>query len=223
MANIPEEYQYFYASSNAECHHAFLVQPLFELLNEVKAISPAKTRVLDLGCGNGSMSNVIAQNGYDVVGVEPSEQGVKIAQSNFPNCQFFQASINQFPYQNFSHQFDVVVAIEVIEHLVYPRELMRIAKQCLKPGGRLIISTPYHGYVKNLVLALTGKLDGHFTVLWDGGHIKFFSVETMTAMLISEGFADIRFKFTGRLPLFWKSMLCTSSPSLNGSTSKINS
>jgi hypothetical protein len=38
------------------------------------------------------------------------------------------------------------------------------------------VSTPYHGYHKNLGLALSGKMDAHFTALWEGGHIKFFSI-----------------------------------------------
>jgi hypothetical protein len=54
-------------------------------------------------------------------------------------------------------------------------------------------------------------MDNHFTVLWDGGHIKFFSVPTMTALLKSENCTNIKFKFAGRFPYLWKSMLCSCS------------
>jgi hypothetical protein len=54
-------------------------------------------------------------------------------------------------------------------------------------------------------------MDQHFTVLWDGGYVKFFSVATMTALLESEGFTNLKFKFAGRIPYLWKSMLCSSS------------
>jgi 2-polyprenyl-6-hydroxyphenyl methylase/3-demethylubiquinone-9 3-methyltransferase len=37
-----------------------------------------------------------------------------------------------------------------------------------------VISTPFHGYWKNIALAVSGKFDDHFTALWNGGHIKFF-------------------------------------------------
>ncbi|EFA71944.1 Methyltransferase domain protein [Raphidiopsis brookii D9] len=63
--------------------------------------------------------------------------------------------------------------------------------------------------MKNLALAISGKMDKHFTALWDGGHIKFFSVVTMKSLLISEGYEDIKFKFAGRIPYLWKSMLCS--------------
>jgi len=173
-----------------------------------------KYRILDLGCGNGSLSNLIAQEGYQVVGVEKSKSGVNLAQENFPNCKFIQGSIYNLPYDKLGDKFDMVIATEVIEHLFYPKELVRAAKKCLKPQGRLIITTPYHGYFKNLILALTGKMDSHFTVLWDNGHIKFFSVATLTKLLVSEGYTDIKFNFAGRFPWLWKSMICSSTPLL---------
>ena len=76
--------------------------------------------------------------------------------------------------------FDVAIATEVIEHLVRPHNLPGFAKQLLRPGGPLIISTPYHGYLKNLVLALSNKWDSHLTPLWDGGHIKMWSRKTLS-------------------------------------------
>jgi 2-polyprenyl-6-hydroxyphenyl methylase/3-demethylubiquinone-9 3-methyltransferase len=77
----------------------------------------------------------------------------------------------------------------------------------LKPGGCLVISTPYHGYVKNLALAITGKLESHFTVLWDYGHIKFWSKQTLYHLLVEAGFVIQRFRGAGRIPYLWKSMI----------------
>ncbi len=144
------------------------------------------------------------------MGVDTSAPGIPISRQSFPECQFLQADIYELPDTDMVHSFDVVLAVEVLEHLLYPKELAKNAKKCLKPGGRLIISTPYHGYLKNLALALTGKLEKHFTVLWDNGHINFFWLDTMTKLLTSEGYTDIKFKFAGRCPYFWKSMLCSS-------------
>jgi 2-polyprenyl-3-methyl-5-hydroxy-6-metoxy-1,4-benzoquinol methylase len=96
----------------------------------------------------------------------------------------------------------------VIEHLFDPKQLIRQAKSFLKPGGSIILTTPFHGYWKNLALSLSGKMDPHFTVLWDVGHIKFFSVPTLTKLLRTEGATDIQFRFAGRYPFLWKSMLC---------------
>ena len=121
---------------------------------------------------------------------------------NFPACHFLQGSIYDLPYAKLENYFDVVISVEVIEHLFYPRELLKAAKRCLKPNGQLILTTPYHGYWKNLVLSLSGKMDAHFHVLWDGGHIKFFSVKTLRSLLKAEGYTDINFQFAGRYPFF---------------------
>ena len=103
--------------------------------------------------------------------------------------------------------FDAVLSTEVVEHVYSPRQWAAAAYASLKPGGVLICSTPYHGYLKNCALALSGKLDAHFTALWDGGHIKFWSRRTLTALLQEAGFQVVSFRGAGRWPWLWKSML----------------
>lgn len=211
MQTLASQYQYAYLDGESSHHHAYLLPPLLEMLSELKRSGQQKLRVLDLGCGNGSLSHRIAQQGYEVVGVEDSEQGVAIARQTFPDCHFIHASVYELPFAELENSFDIVLSAEVIEHLLYPRELVRAAKKCLKPNGHLIVTTPYHGYLKNLVLALLGKMDQHFDPLWDGGHIKFFSVSTLRELLATENYTDIQFKFSGRVPFLWKSMLCSCS------------
>lgn len=211
MTQTHKEYEYPYQDSSLTNAHSFLMSPLLSLLPVKDNSQKEKLRILDLGCGNGSLSHVIAEQGYEVFGIEESKQGVAIAHQSFPNCNFIQSSIYELPDAKLRNSFDLVLSVEVIEHLLYPRELVRAAKKCLKPNGRLILTTPYHGYFKNLVMALSGKMDKHFHVLWDGGHIKFFSVATMTTLLKEEGYTDINFKSAGRLPYLWKSMLCSCS------------
>jgi 2-polyprenyl-3-methyl-5-hydroxy-6-metoxy-1,4-benzoquinol methylase len=105
--------------------------------------------------------------------------------------------------------FDLVISVEVIEHVYEPRTLLAQAREVLRPGGRFVITTPYHGYLKNLLIAGLGKSDAHYNPLWDGGHIKFWSRKTLSAALREAGFEDIRFYGAGRVPYFWKSMILT--------------
>lgn len=210
MKKNSSDYTYYYTNDRPRYHHAYLLSPLLEMLVKLESTSQTKLRVLDLGCGNGSFSHAIAEHGCEVVGIDTSAPGIGISRQSFPECEFIQADIYDLPDIDLLHSFDVVLAIEVIEHLLYPKELAKAAKKCLKPGGSLILSTPYHGYFKNLALAISGKMDGHFTVLWDNGHVKFFSVATLTKLLETEGYTDIEFKFAGRFPYLWKSMLCSS-------------
>jgi 2-polyprenyl-6-hydroxyphenyl methylase/3-demethylubiquinone-9 3-methyltransferase len=74
-------------------------------------------------------------------------------------------------------------------------------------GGVAVVSTPYHGYWKNLVLALAGQTDKHYTALWDHGHIKFWSMDTLGQLLREAGFKSIEFRRVGRIPTLAKSMI----------------
>jgi len=163
--------------------------------------------VLDIGCGNGALCRELANRGYEVVGCEPSADGVRLAQRAAPELVFHQLGVDDEPSAVGNESFDVAIATEVIEHVVRPRNLPRFAKQLLRPGGHLIVSTPYHGYLKNLVLALTNKWDAHLNPFWDGGHIKFWSRKTLSQLLSEADFRVVRFIGAGRLPFLWKSMI----------------
>ena len=72
-------------------------------------------------------------------------------------------------------------------------DLAKTLYDLAESSGTAIVSTPYHGYWKNLALAITGRMDAHFTALWDHGHIKFWSMKTLGALLFEAGFRDISF------------------------------
>ena len=164
--------------------------------------------VIDLGCGNGAMASRLLDLGCKASGVDASATGIAIANQQHPG-HFHVADFSggRLPLAIADHRFDVALSTEVIEHLYDPRALLKMARSALQPGGLLLVTTPFHGYFKNLALAATGKLDGHFTVLWDGGHIKFFSRRTLTTLLEQEGFHVVEFRGAGRWPYLWKSMV----------------
>jgi 2-polyprenyl-6-hydroxyphenyl methylase/3-demethylubiquinone-9 3-methyltransferase len=167
-----------YGWDNARPHtEAYLHKPLHKLLQRfarnLDGVSDAP-RVLDLGCGNGYLVQKLHQWGYQPVGVDPSASGIDEARRRAPALSFHQAAAT--PEQLASLHlppFDAVVSTEVVEHCYSPSQWAAAAHASLRPGGVLICSTPYHGYLKNSALALSGKLDAHFTALWEGGHIKF--------------------------------------------------
>jgi 2-polyprenyl-6-hydroxyphenyl methylase/3-demethylubiquinone-9 3-methyltransferase len=103
--------------------------------------------------------------------------------------------------------FDIVVSTEVVEHLYAPKAYIKGCFSALKPGGRIICTTPYHGYLKNLTLSLMGKWDDHANPLWDGGHIKLWSRNTLGRLLSLGGFQNIQFTGAGRLPWLWMTMV----------------
>lgn len=169
---------------------------------------PDGARVLDIGCGNGWWLGQFQQRGCTVVGVDASEEGIAIARRTYPDGRFYQTLAGEDLLERIDEApFDLVLSTEVVEHVYSPQEWAAGCLAALRPGGRLICSTPYHGYVKNLALALAGKWDRHLTALTEGGHIKFFSRDTLGRLLTDAGFRNIRFVGAGRLPLLWKSMV----------------
>ncbi len=163
-------------------------------------------RLFDLGCGNGSVGAAFAMEGWDVTGVDPSYEGIAQARKAYPALQLEEGSA----YDDLATKygcFPAVVSLEVVEHVYAPRDYARTLFNLVEPSGVAIISTPYHGYLKCLALAVSGKMDRHFTALWDHGHIKFWSVRTLTALLTEVGFRDIRFHRVGRISALAKSMI----------------
>lgn len=165
--------------------------------------------VCDLGCGNGHISGRLATLGYEVTGIDASKSGVQLAQRTYPQANFIEALIDRDLKEKIEQpEFDLVLSSDVIEHLYRPSDLLETAQSLLKPAGHVLIGTPYHGYLKNLAIAATGRMDAHFSALHDGGHIKFFSVKTLSSLMRSHGFEDLSFTFYGRAPFLWKNMIC---------------
>lgn len=196
-----------YRFNSAEGSHtrAYLWPVVFKEFDRAVAGGAAK-RAFDLGCGNGALAAELAQRGFAVAGVDPSADGIAIARRAHPQHRLEPGSTADDLAGRFG-TFPLVVSLEVVEHVYEPRLFARRAFELLEPGGTAVISTPYHGYLKNLLLAATGKLDAHFTALWDGGHIKFWSVKTLGQLLREAGFRKIFFHRVGRVAPLAKSMI----------------
>jgi len=94
-----EECKYHYSNSHQTYAHQYLRPTLVKLIKESLRSQSAKVRILELGCGNGNFCGVLSEYGYDVVGVEPSEEGVSIAAKAYPNCSFTNGNIYDLPYE----------------------------------------------------------------------------------------------------------------------------
>jgi len=194
--------QYRWNKAAASSVHDYIIAPILSFLPPGRQL-----KIADLGCGNGFLAGILAQREHCVTALDSSEDGIRIAKETYPSLDFRCLSVYEDLPSHIGTDFDVVISSEVIEHLYDPHKFLKNAFDILKPNGALILTTPYHGYLKNLALAIAGKLDNHFTVDWDCGHIKFFSVRTLSLMVEKHGFVNIRFKFVGRVLLLWKSMV----------------
>jgi 2-polyprenyl-3-methyl-5-hydroxy-6-metoxy-1,4-benzoquinol methylase len=181
----------------------YIQAPLLSLLDKNQ-----NNCILDLGCGNGYLVNYLISQGYNAYGTDASVEGITIARRTNPDRFFIQdLSTGKLPPGLQDLQFDTIISTEVIEHLYDPEGFIKFCKQALNGKGEIILSTPYHGYLKNLTLSLFNKWDSHLGPTWLGGHIKFWSRATLSKLLINNEFTFVSFKGCGRFPYFWKSMI----------------
>jgi 2-polyprenyl-3-methyl-5-hydroxy-6-metoxy-1,4-benzoquinol methylase len=204
MDNVTSDYSYESPEPTWSSH--YLWPPVRDIvLSNLKSGGT----IMDIGCGNGATAAMLIEQGFSVTGVDPSTTGIHAAEKACPEARFAQRSAYDDLASEFG-EFDAVISLEVVEHCYWPRKFASNVFALLRPGGLAVISTPFHGYWKNLALALTGKFDAHWSPLWDGGHIKFWSENTLHVLLEEAGLVDVSFRRIGRIPALAKSMIATS-------------
>lgn len=111
--------------------------------------------ILDFGCGRGRFLSMLSfLNFSEVAGADLMDRPLELP----PTYRWVQADLNhQLNLE--SESFDVIVAIEVIEHLENPRSVVRELRRLLKPGGHLIMSTPNNESFRALLSLI---IKGHF-------------------------------------------------------------
>lgn len=169
------------------------------LLREELGQTSAK-RVLDAGCGVGTIVAALAAEGFDASGIDISPSAIKLARRTHPQRSFTAHSVEDLPWPIQENSVDAVVAFELIEHLLRPRRLLEGARTALARGGHIALTTPYHGLLKNLALASLG-FERHFAV--EGDHIRFFTDGELRRLLEETGFRVERTIHFGRWPGVW--------------------
>lgn len=185
---------------------AYLVDVLLKVLGENVTEARGADRILDLGCGDGLLDQYLSVKGYTVLGVDADKLKIRAAKSRDPNGLYAVGSAYEKLHDSYG-TFHAVISVEVVEHLFDPQRFADTVSSLLEPGGVAVISTPYHGYVKNLLLAVFGLMDRHFTALWPGGHIKFWSVKTLSELLSRSGLIVEQVIRVGRVPPLARSMV----------------
>jgi len=156
--------------------------------------------VLDLGCGGGKFTSWILQAGYTAQGMDISNNALELAKRNNPNISFeLLEPDGSIPAQD--SKFAAVWCTEVIEHILDVNTFLFEIRRILKPGGILILTTPYHGLLKNLLIVLF-KFDKHFDP--ESSHIRYFDKKALSRCLDKAGFSPLNWSGIGRFYLLWR-------------------
>jgi SAM-dependent methyltransferase len=126
--------------------------------------------VLDVGCGPGYLSSLLAERGFHVTGIE--QPGPYTA--NFPaKVRLVQADL-EAGLPPLDSTFDYILCADILEHLRRPADLLRQLRGVLSPGGTVIASLPNSGNVWFRLNILFGRFPQDDKGLFDRTHLRFY-------------------------------------------------
>lgn len=141
---------------------------------------PASARVLDVGCGTGSITlraNQGTQN--EVVALEPDGVRAAIARSRGIDVH------NRFLDESFlttQDPFDVVMMSDVLEHVATPAQFLQLAISALKPNGLILASVPNVAHWSVRIHLLRGRFDYAPTGIMDATHLRWFTQSSIRSL-----------------------------------------
>ena len=193
MQILNKNFDYDWIKNNTS-HHNYLIK---SIINILKRNNTSNIELLDVGCGNGVLTSQLSKFFKHTTGIDLSAKGIELAKKlETEKCTFKNIGIDELINNKKKYKF--ISSFEVIEHQYLPDDFLNKINQLLDNDGIFLLSTPYNGYIKNLIISILGKNDWHYNPLWRHGHIKFFSTKTLTQLLQSCDFKIISKHFSGR-------------------------
>ena len=181
------------------------------------------SRVLDIGCGEGSLLRRFEGKFEELYGLDVAPSCLREAEQKVK--EFCPAEVSKFSFTEANADeclpfpddyFDVVTCIAVIEHVFDVFFLVKEVHRVLKPGGYVIAEVPNIAYLKYRISFLLGKLPVTSSpynwqeIGWDGGHIHYFTMEKFCWLFEQQGFKIEKKTGSGFLAKFrnwWPSLL----------------
>jgi ubiquinone/menaquinone biosynthesis C-methylase UbiE len=148
--------------------------------------------VLDLGCGAGVFTGLIAGvvGAENVIGADVARAALQRARNHEPQLRFEQVPFDG-PLPFADNSFELVWASEVIEHVADTARWLSELRRTLKPGGKVLITTPAHGRLR-LLLGGIGRYSEPL-----GDHLHLYDRQTLRQLLEEFGFSEVRVKGLG--------------------------
>jgi 2-polyprenyl-6-hydroxyphenyl methylase / 3-demethylubiquinone-9 3-methyltransferase len=173
---------------------------------DTRSVRPFKgLMLLDIGCGGGLLSEPLARLGFAVTGIDPSPKNVAIATAHAAAgaLQVDYTCTTAEALGGTSREFDVVLNMEVIEHVADVRGFVRACSKLVRPGG-LIFTATLNRTLKSLALA---KIGAEYILRWlpPGTHDwnRFIEPRTLCRILEESGLNPLKTQGVAFDPLAW--------------------
>jgi methionine biosynthesis protein MetW len=160
---------------------------------------PLKSRILDVGCGTGSVSEVVGeQRQASIIGVEPDAERASTARAR--GLTVYHGFLTE-DFIKAHEPFDIILFADVLEHLPDPAGIVQIAKQGLKKGGSVVASVPNvaHWFVRTELLG--GNFNYQDCGIMDATHLRWFTEATFRSFWERLGFSVTGFDYTVNIDL----------------------
>lgn len=170
--------------------------PLLELLPRKKM-----GRLLDCGCGSGDNARILCSWGWEVTGITISPLERNVARKY---CSLVEiADLEHGIPSSVGKNYDVVLMSHILEHLVYPQNLIKDARKVLSPDGMIAVALPNVLMYPNRLRLLKGQFEYTAGGVMDETHVRFYTFKTGAELLRSNGLKVIISHQEGTFPL-WK-------------------
>lgn len=158
----------------------------------------AGDRVLDIGCGDGRFTRALVDAGCEALGIDVAQEPLRRAHARDSGLDLRRVEPDR-PLPLGDASFDAVWASEVIEHIPDTASWLSEVRRVLRPGGRLLLSTPAHDRLMLIGIALLGAA---FARRFDprGDHLRFYTRRTLRELLEDFRFVEVRICGLGGVP-----------------------
>lgn len=163
--------------------------------------APGGSLVLDFGAGEGALSERLFDMGYKVIAADKDAGNFKSKNCDFFSINFDQPDEVDIFVQKHANLFDVVLGVEVIEHVQDQWKYIRQLMAMVKPGGIVLITTPNTtSWLSRIVFLLTGRFHQFADADLNYGHINPVSPWEMDLIMKDAGATNIEIRSAGTLP-----------------------
>jgi SAM-dependent methyltransferase len=168
---------------------------------EIEPLLPENTeRILELGCGSGATIKWLrgVRNVQFAAAIELNTQAAALARNSID--QVVSVDFENHPVDFEPKSFDLILALDVLEHLTDPWDAVARLHAFLKPGGSLIASIPNVGHYEVLVPLLGGKFEYTVDGILDRTHLRFFTEPSAAALMESSGLQVSQTDYVYKVP-----------------------
>lgn len=185
------------------------VPDLFGVHRKLVDSIPSGSLVLDVGCATGYLARELTKKDCQVVGIEKDKQSVRLAGRYLKRVIAGDVEDPKTLAKLDSTKFDTIILADILEHLRDPLCTLKEIKHYLTSEGRVYISTPNVAFLTIRLQLLLGRFDYAKYGIMDETHLRFFTKETLLALVAQSGLTPVTLVGIGnftQLPLYMQTL-----------------